>query len=1168
MTDFQQVTFLGASIRSFNAQIGWGNQTSQLTVNLAEDPTQNDRFLPPFVGTPVYFNYLGWTFGGLLQSWRRTRGEDGDALYTVNVEDPREILNGVNLVISNYSGTTSIVPNLYNIYGYIENEEGFGAANINDNGMQWTKIRDTFNTLQSTLPIYIRGIAFQVDLTELPNIPDSHRISGPSLSLMDFIGDICSAAGRDFFFTAYINDAGNNVIRLITIDRTNPAEVGLVTAFISSLDEVNSSEVGIEFRNETTSKFLVGGPVEKLFAMTSLEDDDITTEDFPDGSNRTIWPYFGMKEDLTGVRVLEPQRIYVTNRNFKDDAAIQNGIAGLQSTTNGLIFDTFINDNPRPFNVAEFERFAKIAGLHHVQFYNSVVDDMFQNRIPPHFSRWYDRATKLYRTDLNELRAALEGQDSWETFLQFNSFEYTKIQNPIDGDWVYTENIHYGKVFGLQLIGLNNQGFIEKVKDAAANEPDLDAWLANNLTSLFFGKSRIPIALDGLPAVNPPQNLLDTLEEQISNIYEQIAAFAQEYFGRQYLVSVPSVSAKFNEDETTVVTDFRGEDYTVELNGKIITNLEPTDGGFVDETEFNTVIRNNLLPIEFPELMLDNGKIQCYARYLYKDEDGNDIFNRDLVPEGEYILSEKSRYIYIKCQVEPQLVFLKNKTLFSPRAVVTLPGFLSIKDNREAWARQELAAQVKVAVGAARGADPFDPNPLQIFKDIDNWVVKGLGADLLNEPVYPFPVTPTLIVVPLRNNTLTYGPWHSSGGQGKTEFEADEQLVPWNFGSYELMNAAANARVSEGASNQQQGETGTVTFAGVPVINIGSLLISGGPYVTDVNVDIGEGGATTTYSFATWTKQFGVLPKEYFENARKQKLLLNKQTQLNFKNNAKRIAQFQPKQGGGRNRNHSKRVQSHSSHPLIAAQKQGSKNNLVIAPPYNLADKMTDLEDRYMASIDTIFTPFSTNMDGEGGFPHFERPSGNYPISSSGLNPYEYPHNFMLMTRADPDWDEDSLFIENSGQDDTMGYKGISLRSPMIMTGWGFDTTGKPVPAKQGFPNQFADDYRVNTSKWKSGPVDCRWDDRKKMWVASGGQLKKAQLESSLPFNGSGLARFYEFNAESGRHISNDRMYVFDWLLPSGGWLTTGTKCWLSEDGGRYYVVNASCISEGSPIRY
>src|SRR5689334_19617409 len=105
MANFTQQRFLGASIRSFNAQLGWSNQTSQLSVALVEDTLYGDVFAPRNVGDPVSFNYQGWIFNGLLQSWKRDDSSGGSPLYEVTVVDPREILDGVQLILSDYTGS-------------------------------------------------------------------------------------------------------------------------------------------------------------------------------------------------------------------------------------------------------------------------------------------------------------------------------------------------------------------------------------------------------------------------------------------------------------------------------------------------------------------------------------------------------------------------------------------------------------------------------------------------------------------------------------------------------------------------------------------------------------------------------------------------------------------------------------------------------------------------------------------------------------------------------------------------------------------------------------------------------------------------------------------------------------------------------------------------------
>ena len=172
---FEQTTFLGASICNYNASVGWGNQVSTLSVELVEDPANGDSFDPPVVGSPVYFDYDGWKFGGLLQSYSRRYGQGGNPLISVQVQDPRTLLEGVQLIINDYSSTVSVA-NLYNVYGYLESTYGFGGSLVNDTGIPWKYVRDAFIAMQITNPISFRGERFWFFPFQLMNmLPDCQR---------------------------------------------------------------------------------------------------------------------------------------------------------------------------------------------------------------------------------------------------------------------------------------------------------------------------------------------------------------------------------------------------------------------------------------------------------------------------------------------------------------------------------------------------------------------------------------------------------------------------------------------------------------------------------------------------------------------------------------------------------------------------------------------------------------------------------------------------------------------------------------------------------------------------------------------------------------------------------------------------------------------------------
>ena len=181
---YQQQTFLGASIANFSISAGFGSSASTLGVELAEDEfngsdgkprgqgadvyhrgnnpdgtSAGDRFFPPTVGAPVYFSfgekrakvedsywnvysdlygfnnfrnngttYYGsdhFTFGGILKTYTQNKNATGSAMYSVQLEDPRELLANYQLILSNYAGTTYNNSNLCNIYGFLEHNTVF-----------------------------------------------------------------------------------------------------------------------------------------------------------------------------------------------------------------------------------------------------------------------------------------------------------------------------------------------------------------------------------------------------------------------------------------------------------------------------------------------------------------------------------------------------------------------------------------------------------------------------------------------------------------------------------------------------------------------------------------------------------------------------------------------------------------------------------------------------------------------------------------------------------------------------------------------------------------------------------------------------------------------------------------------------------------------------------
>lgn len=137
----------------------------------------------------------------------------------------------------------------------------------------------------------------------------------------------------------------------------------------------------------------------------------------------------------------------------------------------------------------------------------------------------------------------------------------------------------------------------------------------------------------------------------------------------------------------------------------------------------------------------------------------------------------------------------------------------------------------------------------------------------------PSPVYPNLVVLPLLSKERCYGPWVSSqlDGQaniyknigGRIEFIKDENLSPWNYAGYQLMNEAGRLQAEFSNSMLLFSERGGFVVPGLPPGNsLGKSLITGGPLVTSIDVSISDGGVQTTFKMDLYTSSFGKLQKQ------------------------------------------------------------------------------------------------------------------------------------------------------------------------------------------------------------------------------------------------------------------------------------------------------------------
>lgn len=977
-----QQHFLGCSIRSFNLNMGWNDQASTLDVSLVEDDVLFERF-DGFIGQLGRFEYSGWFFDGVLTQIKEVKSQSINRGWEVTISDPRELLSGVELIIGGYTGPTYSVPNLYNIFGYLESF-GYGNSLINEAGIPWRLIRDAFTILNQTTPVYLAGYPYFIDLSLLPDVPNDFRISSTNISLLDFIQQICSLANHEF--TVVMT---GNYLTVLTVSNNVPQLNGSIYRLLAQIQSnYISTEAGFDLQYNTANKFLIGGQVEQVyyqFNNTGTTTSGVINPIYDD----TIARYWG--KDLQG-------NLSIATREDNGDSS------DLQQANE--IF--YIDGQP----------------------------------ISWPGTSWYN-----YPCDIKELRAAIQSYDVWATFLEQYKILSSSHELLLTKEYKkeIKSSIHYGKW------------------DRIIKDPDVDA-------SKLKDKNINTLGVKDLAKLERDINAKTNHPFLVKKVYDYIANFARDYLDKKFMVRIPFVLAKRNEDYS------------------ITTSLEPTESGYIEESLIPQTINQKLLP-NYPYFALNSeNKVEAYVRF--GPFDIADIDLGELNEEDYYI---QDQYIFVKCDVDEDLVFLNKNTAFSPRVVITLPGRIK---NSDPTIVLDVLQQGYI-----------DAQPLAFHKqaeqDFNQWKTQT-GASSYRLDLSKPGFVPQMAAIPLRNNLVTYGPWFTQGLQGKVEFEQDTELTPWNYGGFSQMNAAGTARVRDVYVNSMIGESGSVEFPGSPLFNIAHQIFAGGPTITQINTSIGENGVTTVYRMEKWAQGFGSQIRHRLEQFKK---IHSLRRQLIHKNNIKPNQPLKKARFGSffNINNNSRKRNPQSPHQMIMSSTYGGGSgnpnvdyNIASMPFYETPTVLDteDWESIAGCSLDTIFTPFTTDSNYSGDYmPKFKNPSG-VGQSVNDLNPYKYKDNLGVVVNNPGVSGHTDINISNHSGDINI-YRSMALKSPIILAGWGYDTSGEIVP----------EDPLIKKD-WKVGPLDTRWNENRGVWVAGGVD----SYIKDLRITQSGVYTLFEYN--------------------------------------------------------
>jgi len=1212
-----QPVFLGCSIVAndgVSCRLGYNEDQSSLTVSLVQDtcpPVSGTKicydlqtkavlgadinldaynftaadpgFTYPVPGSPVHFR-LGehFKFDGLVQSYTEKKNTSAYPIFSVTIVDPREILEGCQVIMGSYVGGIYATPNVFNVYALMERlgtncgeafltdltgPGRFGGAQTNEFGMPWNKVRSGLTFLTAGFPaqagvwsdagrIQFAGYEYVLDISELPPVAN-YRFSADSLSIAEIIREITTFLAMDYYVSLEHVMHGEDVIRVIkvrTVSRRQIPNLNSISNFIGNSDGVISSEKGFELRNENTSSILVGGPRIDLFVQVSNHEQvaqprlytesacirtDLFTREAPvlrAGSpwhEMTIAPYWGLKPD-GGVIIGQGLGM---QHNFTVD-------------TSG-------------FNIG---------------------------------SKDGKRRLLTYNISVEELHAALAGKDLWLSYVAAAkpevAFQLGLDDSPIDflsvlGDAII--NVQNPK----KQQGIKPQDFVSIKKKS---QQLFDRWYN---------------------ALNNQQRI----QFNIDTLFRIVEHYGNTYYGRQFMVRMFDLST--NNNFVCVKQD--------PISGRINYSKEIADAGWTDYTDGFMGLASQAYLDRF---RAENDRIQAFVRFnqaqdiLVPELNGEDfvfqdlghidtrhdfnIFNDAFEDQINFNLSQT---LYIKCQLEPEFVFptvgCGRRDYSDPRVVLSLPTILRHKNASLFDDIPYFLQFLYRGLGGIRDADNFlqapDAEKTQIIRDI---LAKAGGSDV-HAGVDMLRLAPNAACIPLKSNISTYGPWFANvdGVQGKTAYRVDDSLVPWNYGDTVSMSNAATLLVTESLSVMQQSERGSVSVPGLPALQLGDELESGGaslnatrallvspeqventafssarlesdgwtglygPNVTEIDIQINSQGITTDYTMRTYTPSLS--RNKYFAERIKNRGILAQQNRrfqrgtFERKEDLRQVVTDITNQLI-RERQEQKGIFTKSPHTVLVGQnleytieegEYGATDEQTFIRPVvqtqNLMEsksELVDYQNKHYMSLEGLLRPITIDWQAPTGtqeskaataFPPVRGSDGKSlkwdkftlnPLINLGaktpgkpLSPNNCGHDIEYIAR-----DEELLNALNIRNNDEYGesYRLFGFRGPMMLHGWGADINGKPVPNEsedpdyegEGKSDKFCKNWLRRSNMWKTGPIDLRWDESRGVWTTPPTySLIQARMcnDVSEVFGATGTAVWINYPEEAAPQTEN-----------------------------------------------
>lgn len=1237
--DISEVTFLGAKVFSFNASLGYQGNRSECSISVVEDVDDpvNNRFIVPVVGSPQFFEVFNtdgdliWKFYGLVRSISREIDASRRS-FTVQLESPNVILDSASLIMSEFVGegyslsaqgayltpftnrtyNWNQVYNVINIFGFWENDQygtaaaGYGQSEINEAGIPWKKVvialneiinRTHTNDVQINNGNNVLGGSLAFSSTSYSNgkpylyclnfdsivlalveagVPDNYRISNVS-SISQLISDLAELANLQWFCTLEKNDVVTDtyngelcsgIIKIHAISLRELPRLDAISDFgISQEGEgVNIDQNKVNVFPDAIGAYDITDDTHILEnSILGLELADVATGKVVIGAKRSA-----MFEYLQGNIYMYWGSLKPRQPNL-DDLPLITPLLSPISMEDVIPID--IRDIVGDVTIGDFKRGKK--------YWNGPLVD-----IPPAVYKG------IYYASIMELRFAAIDYDNWESYL--TSFCVKKCKDL----GVEPETRKY--------INPDDSASIHALLKALNLETNNDNHNMAREALIKAGQSyENDIGIKNLHA----------LHERVVKAFEM--------YGREFMIPMPVTAYKWVSETSDFESEWDISDsaYTDISSGPNSPNFDPkflTDNGrtvsYAIFPSRSTVLDARRISVtgalDFSAIDGENVSIYGNSVYVKTSIDNKVYYLKQGIPalpwSGEYTYYDGSTSFFY-----PEILTAANPFLGElPYGRPTTEFFGYYTDLRGAlpFAHVSLPSPVfymKDALGLSRNYDGIGMIMKEIERDVTARNNNGIGTDRSQAPIAEGAAFPMIVSLPLQSNRHHYGPWLPRFNQnvaGRVEVEFDENLAPENFSvggygyGFDAMDALGYAKAMPDNIGYFATESGSFTVPGVSRVDLGSQIVAGGPYLTDISVSIDNATVKTTFSMKTWNLDFGKMKRHFMD-----RILRLSRTQVKV-NKSKRdtMTRFESMV---RNNNVAARYRGQSSCNMIAATIQPtayfdpwqrslfdvSQVTTAIMPAHNMMSHISDdYKQTAICSLDALYVPVTLDPSYSGVLPKMHHPRVkthgdafdlNGYVQSGWVGQYDFRDkisNIHSFSRGDL-LPRDLSIKHSMGSleylDDPYAASGVQAynirtvanRVPQMAVGWGFTVNGDYSVSGV--------DRHKNTSNWNAGPELRVWDHHKGIWlgdfpVMTGLLRKKMTAPTTFGTIIEGEVIRYTV-AENNKISILDKAGTFSKVYcddPSIGELDKGSIVFYSCVDGKNRILYAGCSVDAKAL--